>query len=116
MTDVVQHAVVSRVEPLMVVRRATYPTFEGRRGAMTALSVGANVRHDVRVRLDAPFDAVVEVRDESGTFRRVGEDPVLIATGAAGAHELEIAWRIRGTTANAAPPAIAYLVSASEAH
>ena len=113
----VQHSVVSRVEALLVVRRATYPEFGGRSGdAVTALSVGANVRHDVLVRLAAPSNAIVEVRDASGTFRRVSEEPVVVATAAAGSHQIEVAWRFRGTPAAAAPPAISYLVNVSEAH
>ena len=115
--DRVQHSVVSRVEALLVVRRATYPEFGGRSGdAVTALSVGANVRHDVLVRLAAPSDAIVEVRDARGTFRRVTEEPVVIATAAAGTHQMEVTWRLRGTTVASSPPAISYLVNVSEAH
>lgn len=93
---VVRHAADARVAVVTHLRRASYPLFDQPEATTvtTAAFVGANVRYAVMVRLDAAVTGVVEVRDESGAFQRLlRNQPVRIASGDPGAHEVVITWR-----------------------
>lgn len=109
------HSLTASTGDVLAIRSATYPSFSPRQTSSnitTSLTVGANIAHDVFVRLeDESSAAIVYVREASGAWQRLtSHAPVRIAAGALpGVMPFTVSWRAEGVKA-VEVPSISYLV------
>jgi hypothetical protein len=91
----VEHGLSSDVRETLVVISAPVPKFDGDRPTTTVLRAAGNVRHEVRVRLNARAAAgKILVRDVTGAFRALSVvEDVVLAESPAGKHDIQVEWR-----------------------